>query len=178
MIKNWYLLLLLLLLMSCDNKIAKDINQIKSEKIIIPLNDFTCWKNDTLVDFTQFQNISKYPFKYIVYIDSSLCSTCNISQLYHWNEFINKYDSIDFYFILAPKNKSEAKILPKYLSRSQLELPIYIDEHFAFLNKNPHIPNNNMYHCILLDRNDSAILIGNPLFNPKIEKLLSEELNK
>ncbi len=170
------IILLILFFSSCGNRVEKDIAQIRSRKIEIPLEEMTCWKNDTLQNLDIVEITAKPSFKYIIYIDSSLCSTCNIEQLYHWNAFISKYDSIQFYFILAPKNRQDAQVLPLYFKKSQLNHSIFIDEQYAFLRYNSHIPNRQMYHYMLLDRDNNAVLIGNPLFNRKIESMLSDLL--
>ena len=176
--KQWILFLLPVLMFSCTNAIKKEIEQIQSKMIEIPVNEMTCWKDGVLVNSDSTHVFDESRYKYIVYIDSSLCSTCSIEQLYHWNEFIHRYEFVDFYFILAPKNVNDAQILPTYLNRSELEQVIFIDANYSFLQRNPHIANSYQYNCMLLNPNNEAIIIGNPVSNPKIESLLSDYFKK
>lgn len=46
-----------------------------------------------------------------------------------------------------------------------------------FKKKNPHIPKDDPYHVLLIDKSDKIVLVGNPIANPKIEKMLFDIIN-
>lgn len=52
--------------------------------------------------------------------------------------------------------------------------PFIIDINNEFEQLNPHLPKNKAMHTFLLDENNNVVLVGNPLHNPKIEKMFKE----
>ncbi|MFI3306556.1 MAG: hypothetical protein R3Y68_08625 [Rikenellaceae bacterium] len=54
------------------------------------------------------------------------------------------------------------------------DYPIIIDSIGEFERLNPHLPKNKAMHTFLLDENNNVVLVGNPLNNPKIEKMFKE----
>ena len=63
-----------------------------------------------------------------------------------------------------------ASDLSSYFHYTHFNHPIYIDSLGVFEKDNPHIPADDLYHIIMLNKNNDVILVGYPLFNPKIEK--------
>ena len=53
---------------------------------------------------------------------------------------------------------------------------IFIDKEGAFRKRNPFFPESEIMHVLLLDDGGRVILVGNPLNNKKIEKLLYSKL--
>lgn len=46
-----------------------------------------------------------------------------------------------------------------------------------FANKNPQLKTNKLFHCFLLNKKDSVVLVGNPIHNRKIEELMFKIVN-
>ena len=67
--------------------------------------------------------------------------------------------------------------LSQYFHFTELNHPMYIDSTNVFINTNPHIPAEEMFHVFLLNEKDSIVLVGNPLFNPQIEDLLIKQVD-
>jgi hypothetical protein len=85
-----------------------------------------------------------------------------------WRNHIAELDShVDFLFYFHHKNRMELLFLLKY---EQINYPVYIDENDE-LNKLNHFPNNPMFQCFLLDKNNKVLAIGNPANNPKVWEL-------
>ena len=49
---------------------------------------------------------------------------------------------------------------------------VYLDTCNAFLQANPHVPENTLFHTFVLDEKDKVVLIGDPFKNKKMERLL------
>lgn len=162
--------LIAIILFSCTNSNASKLKMMQSTKIKIPYEEMTCWLNDSMLVNRPWE--SERANKYIVYIDSSLCSSCNIKKLYHWHDLMEKYSELRFVFILAPHKKKDAPILPGELHKSNLNHPIYIDKEYVFLRKNPNIPKETLFHNFLINKNGEITLVGDPVFNKKIEAML------
>lgn len=154
------------------------IQQMKEHKVYIPYDSLSCYINDSLLVHPLCEDA---PFKMIVYSDTSQCSTCYLKSLYHWKDFVeSKYSlngNLSFIFIVGTRN-GDARLVRNNLFRTELEYPIYIDDKNAFISANPSIPKEHTYHTFLIDQNDSILLVGNPLFNVKIEKMLLDILDE
>ena len=121
----------------------------------------------------------------VVYVDSVVCSSCRLKEMYKWDDFLSKLESVSsqikvfFIFATSYDNIRKLKISAKTLPNS---FPIYMDTTNIFLRMNPHIPHNPMFHTFLLDENNNVLLVGNPLENEKIKKLfwqiVEEKLGK
>lgn len=87
-----------------------------------------------------------------------------------------KYN-IQFVFILEPR-LGECNLTWHRLNNSHFNHVVFIDKQYLFRKTNPQIPNERMYHTFLLDPNNNVVLVGNPLFNPKLEKMLRRILQE
>ena len=156
----------------------QNIEAMQSEKTTIPYELMDCWANDSVTEVSPWKN-AKY--KLIHYIDSASCSSCYLQKvkindfLFHMEELSNN----EFYnvIILTPGSNAK-KDLEHLFSEKLIPQTIFIDSANTFLQRNPHIPSETMYHTFLLDENDKAILVGNPITNKKIKELLMSRFEK
>lgn len=156
----------------------QNIEAMQSEETTIPYELMDCWANDSVLEVSPWKN-AKY--KLIHYIDSASCSSCYLQKvkindfLFHMEDLSNN----EFYnvIILTPGSNAK-KDLEHLFSEKLIPQTIFIDSANTFLQKNPHIPSETMYHTFLLDENDKAILVGNPITNKKIKELLMSRFEK
>lgn len=163
---------------SCHNsdEIKSKIELICSQGIKIPLEEMVSIGDRAGVE----HHIDKSALlRMVVYSDTSNCTKCTMNSLYKWNALVHLEDEkqVNFYFIFTPKKGQEHEIQTAY-KFSGLNHPIYLDTCNAFLRANPHIPSNPLFHSLLLDENDSVILVGNPVRNKKIEELFFKILEE
>lgn len=114
------------------------------------------------------------PYTILLYTDSTGCTACKL-QMYKWDILIDEVNKemdgkVDFFFCFHPKNKKE---LEHILKRDGFSYPVFIDEKDT-MNKLNNFPENNVYQCFLLDKNNVVVGIGNPTQNPKIWKLYKD----
>ena len=183
-IKNISLLFLSTLLYSCSNdgKIKKEIEEMYKHKIVLPIESMA------KIDHSEYimDDVTEQPkahYKFVLYSDSTECSSCQLRTIYQWNDYyyLEEAGKVNFFIILAPKaRQDDGKISPSQIP--DIGHILYVDTCNAFLHANPHIPSNPLFHSFLLDENDSVILVGNPVKNKKIEelffKILEEKQNE
>lgn len=151
---------------------------MQSRTVEIPFGKMSCWINDTLQSTRPWENAD---MKLIVYTDSTQCSQCALKQMYVWEDFVNlegRYnDRFRIYFIMQTYS-GNTHVLASMFHLTQLNHPIYIDSTSVFTKANPHIPREQMFHVFLLDEKNNVVLVGNPLYNPKIEGMLATTLEE
>lgn len=174
--KHLNLILLVLLLISCQDKkrdkIAHLVSEWQGKEIIFPENIiFTIFGKDT----TNYK-IPKTLYKVVIYVDSIGCASCKL-QLPKWKEMISYTDSLtgkklSYLFFLHPKDYKEIRYL---LKKDNFDLPVCIDTE-DLLNKANKFPDNIMFQTFLLDKNNKVIVIGNPVHNPAIKDLYLNQI--
>ena len=79
--------------------------------------------------------------------------------------------NVQFLFVLAPHKKEDVPYLQFYIEKVKVNAPVYIDEKYIFLEENPFIPKESLFHTLLLDSLDRVVLVGNPIRNSSIEQM-------
>ncbi|WP_321481206.1 DUF1573 domain-containing protein [uncultured Bacteroides sp.] len=169
--KYFYYLLFALLLCGCQEtkkeKISRLVNEWENKEILFPKNSFfTIFAKDTIA----FDTVD-CDYKVFTYIDSTGCTSCKL-QLLKWKGVIAKFDSLThnntaFLFYFHPKS---AKEIAYILKRDNFNYPVCIDDADS-INKLNQFSDEMMFQTFLLDKENKVLAIGNPVHNPKIEKL-------
>ena len=163
-----------LLFLSCTpDNIKREYEQLKSNRIIMPDYEYAMIKGrDTLVSDCFHEKL-----KLIVFTDSTSCNSCSIENIYDWSALIDHAEQYDnqlcFYFIFTPK-KIDIEDVKFSLTHTDFDYPLILDTLGMFRNMNPHIPENKLFHTILLDENNQVIMIGSPLYNSKVRELFED----
>lgn len=116
-------------------------------------------------------------YLWVVYADSFVCSSCKLSELHYWNEFIyeskKKFGNVDFRFIFSPKKEDE-NIFMFTVRSLKFATSIYLDTSNSFHHNNPQIPKDQRFHTFLLNGDKEILLVGDPVKNEKINELFQE----
>jgi len=181
--KKYYALLLFVIILcinysACKNKHSKEqkVNQYIGKKINLPKDSIFILKKDSLKPVKTF-NSSKNKIKIVTRINGQ-CHIC-VLHLDQWKqEIMKKFKgySVQFIYYLYTDNFELFK--KKYYYRISGAYPLLIDTTNAFIRNNQLPKMDQRFHTFLLDRNNKAILVGNPLLNTKIRELYIEEINK
>lgn len=159
------------LLSSCTHRgereaIMSMVQEWQGKEIRFPKNvDYTIKATDTV-------HISSYNhYKIVTYTDSAGCVACRM-QLAIWADLATEIDSltncrVPILKYVCPRNITDLKY---DLFRANYSYPVCIDVNDDF-NKLNHFPDDDRFHCFLLDENNRVVLIGNPVQNPKIKDL-------
>lgn len=159
---------------SFKNKVKKNVELMQSTPISITYEDFKCWTNDSIKKNAPWKYAK---LKLVHYIDSAQCSTCYLTKLIILEPFfdLEKESKKNFYniFIVEPGSKMKNWRILTYNYEQKLTPPtLFIDTAHIFLDKNPNIPKENMYHIFLIDENDKVIFVGNPHNNNIRQKMI------
>lgn len=152
--------------LGCANRRTEQVDAVANfvgREIILP-DSISCQILDTPTDFC----LNESDYAIIAYIDSSGCTPCRM-KLQAWNDAINKFnfsEEVDVNFLMIINSTKRQEILD-LLGREKFLHCICFDTNgeFARLNK---LPKASEYHTFLLDENGKALLLGNPVKNPKI----------
>ncbi len=166
----WYLLSVMLLLVSCTHQkdtIKSDIEKLQSRKICIPLDSMLCYNSSV----GTASGLDSCKYKLIIYTDNISCSSCSLYNIFDWDSFIEPLRStVDFIFILSPNDNDMEKV-KQILMSEKINHTIYIDTCAVFIRNNPQIPDKSFMHTFLLNDKDSVVLVGNPQSNSRIKEL-------
>lgn len=169
-------LVLLFCLLSCkkDGKreLSEQINHWMGRQIEYP-NDmvFVKFAKDT-VAFP----FEKSDYKVLVYVDSTGCTSCKL-QLQKWKNLMAQTDSlidkqVSYLFVFQTKDPKE---LHNLLIKDDLNYPIVVDSTDSF-NRINNLPENSIFHTMLLDKENKVLVIGNPIHNPSVKDLYLQRL--
>ena len=164
-----------MLFYSCTNRaISKhEYELLKNSTVEIPEKGWfygACRLNN-------IEKLLKGRYRFLVFKDSALCSPCYIKSLGEWESFLSEFKDgdIDLVFVLQPK-KREIISAKSVLSNRKYKFPIYLDTTGIFLRMNKHIPQNEIFHSMLLDKKNKVLVIGNPLKNKEVNKIIIKEV--
>lgn len=167
--------MIILLLLSCSyrtKKIHNTIEKMRTSPVLIPYGQMTCWTNDSLKQTIPWKN-SKLML--VHYLDSTTCSSCYLKKNCMIESVVKLEEKTNnkFYnlYIVNPDKKTMNTLAEEYSNR-EIPQTIFIDTTNVFLQANPHIPLEDIYHTFLLDENNNVILVGNPYLNDKVMDLL------
>lgn len=121
------------------------------------------------------------PFRLVMYVDSTNCSPCLLNQMYQWNSLIDKTraegNRVAYVFVFEPKDE---QIEDAHFSAesSGLKNHVYLDTAHIFRSDNRFIPKSSQYHVMLINKEDSILMVGNPNKNDYIKKLFLNIISK
>lgn len=179
-IKFQALIALFVILSSCSSK-QGEIKKVlhKMEKVPVTMNKdkYRLWTPDSAQNKVRSD---KNVFTFVVYADSSQCSSCFVNRLCEWNELLAekmvKNGTVGFIFIMEPR-EGETEILVDHLNNSSFLHPVLIDYQHQFRKDNPQIPKGTAYHDFLMNQKGNIVLVGDPLHNKSIRELFDKEIN-
>ena len=169
-----FMLISLVMISSClfkNASIKKDIQTLQSQKINFPNGMLKYIPNKRTFEPESNVIIARKKLSWIVYVDSTECTTCSYGLIYKWDNILEKYKKqVQFNFIFVPR-QSDEKLTLIALKEINSEHYLWIDREGQFEKLNPHLPKNKVLHTFLLDENNNVFLVGKPLHNKKIEKM-------
>ncbi len=114
---------------------------------------------------------------FVLYIDSTECSSCRLNNLTMYESFANSIKPVDFYVIFSP-TKKEQNHLKHLASRLNTSFQILFDTLSVFQTINPSIPNDHRFHAFLLDKEGYPVFIGDPVYNKRLYPVFLNEFQQ
>lgn len=91
--------------------------------------------------------------------------------MFLWNDMIDMtHAKVNYIFIFEPK-KNQIEDSELSVESSGLKANIYLDTARVFRKENAFIPKGEKYHTMLIDTNDSIVMVGMPLTNTRIKNI-------
>lgn len=173
----WSILITMPIFVSCKNdRIEKELEDFYASRISLPTNRMI--KKDCSLYHDPMLDSS---FVLVKYIEVHSCFDCQINQLAQfdyeaYNNGLSKRIPI-VYLVNTPTELDTSELYNK-LCAKRIRGTLYLDTCNIFMEANPHIPNNPMFHTFLLNKKNEVILIGDPFENEKLNGLLEKVINK
>ena len=153
-------------LFSCSNLEDKLI-QFKSEKIEIP------YESMSVYNCSMYTDTIKHPIMVVKYIDSVNCGQCVAFDLLKTEELISSLygDCCGLVCIIGGLRNSN--ILKEFYD-SHVQSMVCLDTCNVFLEVNPQIPDNELFHTFVINKDGKVLMVGNPFQNEKMEALFKK----
>lgn len=155
-------------------QIRAQLNRMIGHTIVLPERITCVYKGDVFPMEDSIRNKAKL----VIYIDSSECHTCRLSQLpnyerlYHLADSTKKFDLV----IMLGNTHFESITLVQYLSDLNLDNPIYVDNERVFRFNNPIIPDESLFHTFFLTSDNKIKFVGDPIHNERVMAILERTL--
>lgn len=160
-------------------KLFKNIIKVNlGKKLVIPkdLQLYTPFNHNS-TDSIKLANSSLKLYSLI----NSSCSTC-LEEINKWDSFASKLKKYKIPVILICKSDKDNFELLKYLCETnkikKFSYPFFLDLKDGYVNKNPFMNASGDFETVLTDRDNSILLIGNPLHSEEIKQLYLKEIQK
>lgn len=162
-------------LLGCNNRrdsVKEMLMKIQARPVNLCLNKMQCRirNRDTVV-----VDSVKPDLRFVVYVDSTECTPCELDKMYMWNDLISKArqykGKLKYIFVIAPKSKESLVDIYLSIEYSGLRSHVYIDTAYVFRDSNKEFPMDSKFHNFLLDKHDSVLFVGNPLKSKTLENV-------
>lgn len=102
--------------------------------------------------------------KLIIYVDSTECTTCRISNIGRYHQFFQLSEEKGLFevMLLFPDIEVSGISVEKYVLDSNVWYPIYFDIDNKFLELNPSVASDNRLHALLVDEAGTPLYVGDP----------------
>lgn len=168
---------------SCNErrtKINEEVKQMLNEKIDIRIKDMKVFNKSGSAPIINKDSTSIPNYRYILYFDSTECTACAMNRLAGIKTIKKRLRRINanvtFLLIFDDPGNTD-KFQSEYYS-SGLDEPVYLDVKHLLKKKKSNVPQEKYLQSFMLDKNNNVVLVGNPLTNDNIEKLLYQYLSK
>lgn len=124
-------------------------------------------------DIWNVTHIPSSGMKIVVYYNKIGCTSCRLKQLANWQELINEINQmkrktdVDVDFIFIFRSSADDPAFSEKVQEYNFRSAVYYDEKGLFEKQNT-LPEDMMYHSFLINKNNQILLIGAPIFSPKL----------
>lgn len=169
------LFFLIVLITSCSRiKTTKSLAQLHSHSIVFPEKTIRVSKCGN-----SLTSLPGGP-KFVVYLDSSECKSCQLPQLTRFSGIYEASLSDKYSFVvLVSSSEGQFEEISQAV-KERLPFEAYVDFRNSFLSINPHFPSERQYRYFLVDKEGNVLFVGDPTASVKLYELFQEvtaELN-
>lgn len=170
------LLVLLIPLSGCESiSVGKRLKRMSDHPVVFP----SSLKRIDGVN-NLHQNLDSQLTRLVIYVDSSICSSCRLNDLGKYSELYGIVkQSSDFHVVIIiwPNQESSANIENNIKHRS-LPFDVFLDREGQFLRENPSIPKKDYrFHTFLLNRENRPVMVGDPMASDRLMELFRKSID-
>lgn len=123
------------------------------------------------------KSLHRKPYKMVVYLNANGCESCKIQTLMLVDQFIveNKFSGKLEAIIII--NTLHIESTDRLLRELCVVQTVFYDLDGSFERLNPHLPDDDRFHTLLLGEDNKIIVVGSPLNNSKLKNLYFAALN-
>lgn len=162
---------------SCSdrNMVKRIMGEFIETEVVIQEN-LDCIYNKQL---SKIRTDTLKPYKFIIYYDTTDCSSCRISHLTDLKPLYDMANTSEFTVltIFSPAIEDVNDVILQ-LTITNHFMPIYVDAIGEFRRLNKDLPSDHRFHSFLLDENNKPIFVGNPLNSTKLSELFAKKINE
>ena len=118
-------------------------------------------------------NDNKTDFRVVTVVKKEDCRECSIKKFGLRNDK-NKKD-VEYIYIFQGENPV---FLYNRIKDAGVRGSIFIDTCNAFISANPQIPDNELFHTFVINKEGKVLMVGNPFQNEKMEALFKKVIAK
>lgn len=175
--KNLFKCVILLSILSASACSKKNRLQVEAEnfigsQIVLP--------KDSMLQLTTSKDTVSAEYTYIVYVDSIVCSDCAVANISGWADMdlmkLVNLHKLTYAFVFSPQRGSVKRIIERLHDNAFFSQYVYVDTAGIFIKKNPNIPQSKLMHTFLIDNTGKVILVGSPIRNEKLKKLVLKRI--
>lgn len=125
-------------------------------------------------------SISDNMVRIVSFYDSTICSSCEISDIWLWEVVVDSYNEEHLkvmpILIFSP---SEEKVdeVRWFLKAHPEPWPVYLDTLQLFTKANPELNTKRHLHTFLIDNHNKVVLSGNPIKNYALIELYQNKID-
>ena len=151
------------------NEMVKDIKTFMSKQIDIPkrlMDKRIC---------SMFRDSTSVRSVYLIkWFDASECTPCMASTIAnHEALYLDKNKNVEFVYIIN-SHQHEVEDIYRGLCSKRVKGTVYLDTCNAFFKANPHIPESELYHTFVVNKQGKVLMVGNPFKNKQMKTLLDK----
>lgn len=173
---NVILLLGAVCLTSCQEVYLRaQLKQMIGTTVILP-EKISCVYNGEIIPMED--SLRTMP-KLFVFVDSTECSTCKISEFIRYEEVFSLAHTVGSFvpLIFLTTKKDDYEAIVEHLSLIELFCPVFLDDEFIFRTLNRTIPDDSRFHTFFMDENNRICVIGDPSIKRDLVDIFQSHIN-
>lgn len=126
-------------------------------------------------DCAMFRDSTSARCVYLIkWLEASECTPCMASNIAN-NEalYLDQNKNVEFVYIIN-SHQHEVEEIYRGLCSKRVKGTVYLDTCNAFFKANPHIPESELYHTFVINKQGKVLMVGNPFKNQPMRTLLDK----
>ena len=119
-----------------------------------------------------------YKKRFIVFVDSTECSKCRISQFVRYSDLFRLSTETQAFapiLLLSTSNTEQQEII-EHLLQIELPFPVYLDIDHTFAHDNPRLMVDQRFHSVVTDEGGRVLMVGDLAQSERLMAYFSQNI--